>query len=150
MIVKLWTPEEDAILRRMMEDGATYQQATEALPDRTIAGVKFRAYKLDCGNTTVDGRWSAESDAMLREMWANGVTLVEIGNMMGFAHSSVRRRVERLNLPPRKSPIRAIGAGWAANDLAIERSARQATHDFERHYCNVAAKRGWRVWSYAA
>jgi hypothetical protein len=75
---------------------------------------------------------------------------MEIADRLGVAHTSVRRRIERINLPPRKSAVRAIGTGWAANDLAIERSARQATAEFERHFRTVAAKRGWRVWNYAA
>ena len=150
MIVKLWTPEEDAILRRMMEDGATYQQTTDALPDRTIAGVKARAYKLNCGNTTAEGRWTGKDDATLRQMWADGFTALKIAERVRMSHATVRRRIERLKLPTRKSPARAIGECWAENDKVIERSARQATQDFERHYKNIANRRGWRVWSYAA
>ena len=45
--------------------------------------------------------------------------------------------------------MKTIGAGWAANDVAIERSIREATAAFERHYRAVAAKRRWRVWQYA-
>jgi hypothetical protein len=150
MTLKNWTPEEDAILTRMMQAGDTYAQVTAALPGRNISAVKCRAYRLNCSNTRVDGRWHGRADATLRQMWSDGATIIEIADRLGVAHTSVRRRIERINLPPRKSAVRAIGTGWAANDLAIERSARQATASFERHYRDVAAKRGWRVWQYAA
>ena len=149
MINKNWTPEEDALLTRIMQTGGTYVQATEALPGRNMSAVKCRAYRLDVCNGRVDARWPAEADAVLRQMWVDGATQVEIADKLGFAHTSVRRRIERINLPPRKSAVRAIGTGWAANDVAIERSIREATAAFERHYRTVAAKQRWRVWQYA-
>jgi hypothetical protein len=120
------------------------------LPGRNISAVKCRAYRLNCNNTRVDGRWYGKADATLRQMWSDGATIMEIADRLGVAHTSVRRRIERINLPPRKSAVRAIGTGWAANDLAIERSIRQATAAFERHYRDVADKRRWHVWNYAA
>ena len=149
MINKNWTPEEDALLTRIMQAGGTYVQATEALPGRNMSAVKCRAYRLDVGSGRVDARWPADADKTLRQMWVDGATQVEIAEKLGFAHTSVRRRIERINLPPRKSAVRAIGTGWAANDVAIERGIREATAAFERHYCAVAAKRRWRVWQYA-
>lgn len=149
MINKNWTPEEDALLTRIMRAGGTYVQATEALPGRNMSAVKCRAYRLDVSSGRVDARWPADADATLRQMWVDGATQVEIADRLGFAHTSVRRRIERINLPPRKSAVRAIGTGWAANDVAIERSIREATAAFERHYCAVAAKRRWHVWQYA-
>lgn len=149
MINKNWTPEEDALLTRIMRAGGTYVQATEALPGRNMSAVKCRAYRLDVGSGRVDARWPADADQTLRRMWADGATQVEIADKLGFAHTSVRRRIERINLPPRKSAVRAIGTGWAANDVAIERSIREATAAFERHYRRIAEKRRWHVWDYA-
>ena len=150
MTLKNWTPDEDAILIGIMKAGETYLQAVDLLPGRNLSSVKCRAYRLDCGHGRIDARWRGRADATLRQMWSDGATMVEIAEHFGVAQSSVRRRVERINLPPRKSAVRAIGTGWAANDLAIERSIRQATAAFERHYRDVAAKRRWHVWQYAA
>ena len=149
-MTKNWTPEEDAILIGIMRAGDTYLQATEALPGRNISAIKCRAYRLDVGNGRVDARWHGKAEATLRQMWSDGATIIEIADKLGLAQSSVRRRIERINLPPRKSAIRAIGTGWAANDLAIERAIRHATVAFERHFRAVAAKHSWHVWSYAA
>jgi hypothetical protein len=150
MTLKNWTPDEDAILTSMMQAGDTYAQVAAALPGRNISAIKCRAYRLNCSNTRVDGRWYGKADATLRQMWSDGATIMEIADQLGVAQSSVRRRIERINLPPRKSAVRAIGTGWAANDLAIERSIRQATAAFERHFRTVADKRRWHVWNYAA
>lgn len=54
MINKNWTPEEDALLTRIMRAGGTYVQAMEALPGRNMSAVKCRAYRLDVGNGRVD------------------------------------------------------------------------------------------------
>lgn len=43
---KLWTPEEDALIRKMVMEGATLQAISDALPDRTVQAVDKRISRL--------------------------------------------------------------------------------------------------------
>lgn len=59
--------------------------------------------------------WSPERDAMLTELWAEGVSSALIGERLGISKNAVLGRVHRLHLPPRSIPRKTAKAGKCPN-----------------------------------
>gem|GEM_PF-183203 len=53
--------------------------------------------------------WNEETIARLRALWAEGLSVAEIGRRMAISKNAVVGKAHRLNLPPRPSPIKRGG-----------------------------------------
>jgi GcrA cell cycle regulator len=53
--------------------------------------------------------WTAEADARLRALWAEGLSAAAIGALIAKSKNAVLGRVHRLNLPGRASPTKPRG-----------------------------------------
>ena len=49
--------------------------------------------------------YSAEQDAKMLELWAQGYTFLQIGNSMGMSRNAVCGRLSRLDAPKRNAPL---------------------------------------------
>jgi len=55
--------------------------------------------------------WNDTLIARLRALWDEGLSTAEIGRRLGFSKNAVIGKAHRLDLSPRRSPIRAAGSG---------------------------------------
>jgi GcrA cell cycle regulator len=53
--------------------------------------------------------WNDKQIAKLKQLWADGLPIAEIGRQLGCSKNAAGGKARRLNLPPRPSPIRLGG-----------------------------------------
>lgn len=53
--------------------------------------------------------WTDERIKLLKKLWQNGTSTVEIGRALGISKNAVVGKVHRLELPPRPSPLKSEG-----------------------------------------
>jgi hypothetical protein len=90
---KLWTPDEDAILRRLHNAGMTARemQASE-LKHRSVISIRDRRVKLGCVRQ-LDAYWSDEELATLKRMSLAGDSVTAICEALpGRSYNSVTKR----------------------------------------------------------
>lgn len=63
---------------------------------------------MNVGKTAPDQPWDEKAEAVLRQLWAEGLSLTAIGAKMGRGKSSISGKAHRMNLPPRPSPILGV------------------------------------------
>lgn len=73
--------------------------------------------------------WPAEKKERLRQLWAEGHSIREIGRRMNISHCAVAGKVGRLNLPARGSPIRPRAEG---QEPPVPGGRRQAVREIVR------------------
>ena len=56
------------------------------------------------------GTWNEDRLVMLRELWAEGVSVTQIGRALGVTRNAVVGKAQRLGLPRRRSPIPEVAA----------------------------------------
>ncbi len=66
--------------------------------------------------------WTDEVIAKLRQLWAEGLSTAEIGRRLNISKNAVVGKAHRLNLCPRPSPIRRMGADVPARTPAPRRA----------------------------
>jgi len=95
--VNLWTPEEDALLKRLWPV-LSVEQISERI-GRTVKGVYRRANRLGltCGNQAAKVPWTPEEDKALKER-IGSMTYAEIGELLGRTEKSVKHRALSLNV----------------------------------------------------
>lgn len=95
--VNLWTPEEDALLRRLWP-ALSVEQIAERI-GRPVKGVYRRANRLGltCGNQAAKVPWTPEEDKVLKER-IGSMTYAEIGELLGRTEKSVKHRALHLSL----------------------------------------------------
>ena len=71
--------------------------------------------------------WTDEVIVKLRHFWAEGHSTAEIGRRLNISKNAVVGKAHRLNLPPRPSPIRRIGATGIAHRPAAPRRSQGPT-----------------------
>lgn len=143
----LWTQQEDAALADMIARNLSYNSIAR-LMGRTQDAVRGRVRQLRnndlLGNRAAN--WNDERDLILLKMTAAGRTRGEIARRFGLSHHSVTRRLARLLAEPitlrrsEPSPVPRVQTGGC-----FETVDRHATLQFEEHFCQVAARRGWAV-----
>ena len=68
--------------------------------------------------------WTDERVAMLRELWAKGLSASQIAVQLGgVTRNAVIGKAHRLGLESRPSPIRGNGTGSRRRNRAIDRAA---------------------------
>lgn len=94
-----WTPEEDAVLRRMTKIGASYKTIAAELPGRTPQAVNNRANKLGI-NTCPELRnrktkkkpWTRKDDETLKSMKRIGYRDSSIARTLSRSEASISNR----------------------------------------------------------
>ena len=66
--------------------------------------------------------WTDEVIVKLRQLWAEGLSTAEIGRRLNISKNAVVGKAHRLNLSPRPSPIRRLGADTPARTPAPRRA----------------------------
>lgn len=143
----IWTQQEDLALADMIGRNLSYNSIAR-LTGRTLDSVRCRVRHLR--NRDLLGhraqRWNDERDLILLSMTAAGRTRGEVARRFGLSHHSVTRRLARLLAEPitskrsEPSPVPRAQTGGC-----FETVDRYATRQFEKHFCEVAARRGWAV-----
>lgn len=107
MAARLWTPEEDAVLRRMREAGIEWAVCGTAL-GRTASACLSRWHELSPGRAACSRRgraWTPEEDALLVKMAKEGVTWSEMSRRLaGRSPKSCSSRACTLGLAKRRPP----------------------------------------------
>lgn len=115
-----YTPEEDALIARMVEAGEPMKAILAQMPHRTEQSVWARLKRLRyygiVGRRPERARpsttpkhhpeWPPERIEQLRALWAEGLSTAEIGRRMGCGKNAIVGKAHRLFLPPRPSPIK--------------------------------------------
>jgi DNA-binding CsgD family transcriptional regulator len=143
----LWTQQEDAALADMIARNLSYNSIAR-LMGRTQDAVRGRVRQLRNNDPLGDraANWNDERDLILLKMTAAGRTRGEIARKFGLSHHSVTRRLARLLEEPttsrrsQPSPVPRAQTGGC-----FETVDRHATRQFEKHFREVAARRGWAV-----
>ena len=77
--------------------------------------------------------WNEERLEQLQKLWAEGLSITQIGNMIGVSRNAVVGKVHRMGLPKRQSPI-------VRSDKPIEPRRRkmspEAYADLGRNKCS--------------
>lgn len=69
-MAKRWTPEEDALMLKMREEGYTAREIAAALPERTYAAVRTRIASIAPDNR--NRPWTEEEKQLVYKMKAEG------------------------------------------------------------------------------
>ena len=105
MYGRVWESEEIALLRSQQKLGVPLRE-TARLLGRGYAAVK--SYASDHGILKDGaGNWTRAEDAFLLVLCRKGMTLDEIGGLMGRSVRGIRQRLVRLGL--KLSQLRALG-----------------------------------------
>jgi DNA-binding NarL/FixJ family response regulator len=112
---KMWSPDDDATLHRMIPAGASYREIGNLL-DRTISSVAGRAHKLGIKQPEPSGRppraqtraplqarLTPEQTNCVIEAYAAGWTASQIGQQLGLSTEAMKGRLKRLAAAYRKS-----------------------------------------------
>ena len=124
----MWTEEQKRTLISMIDDGRTFTEIGIALdkPRGSISGQVWRLkLKSKSGQTggpafkpgnwkgvvmdhhlKPDWTWPDDRVEKLKELWAQGVSMVGIGHEIGMTHKAVARAAARYGLPTRPKPKR--------------------------------------------
>jgi len=102
---RVWESEEIALLRSQQKLGVPLRETAKLL-GRGYAAVK--SYASDHGILKDGaGNWTSAEDACLLVLCRQGMTLEEIGALMGRSVRGIRQRLVRLGL--KLSQLRALG-----------------------------------------
>ena len=96
---KFYTPEIDAQIMKMMDDGYTAEEIAQAF-GRTKGAIESRIMRLRgargrCGSGFY---WTPAQDAVIRELRAQGKSFPEIADQMGKSKEAVRKRARHIGL----------------------------------------------------
>lgn len=122
----LYTPEEDATIRRLAAEGAKAAVVLEALPGRTYSSLHARTVVL---GISLNGRkqHTDEIVAQVREMAAAGASRGDIGAVIGWSRTSLRRlmRSSGIATGPRPVKVKAKRASRAKPKPVVLRAVRR-------------------------
>ena len=103
---RLWTPEEDAVLRRMREAGMDWTSCATAL-GRTASACVSRLHELTPGRAACSRRgraWTPEEDEVLVRLAKQGLPWAEISRRIGGRSAkSCSSRASTLGLAKRRA-----------------------------------------------
>jgi hypothetical protein len=100
-----WTPEEDDILRAHYPRGGAV--AVAQLTGRTRGACVDRAYCLGVRFSGCTDVWTAQQDAALVSMRAQGIAFSAIGKKLGCSKNAAISRYRRLAMRTEAAPTRA-------------------------------------------
>ena len=107
-----WTSAEDATVRDGYADGLSCEEIAASLPQRSATAVAARARKL--GLATYARRWTPQDDDLLRALLQIR-TLDDTARFLGRTPEAIRRRADKLALPPPAEPATPrAGMPWTA------------------------------------
>lgn len=69
--------------------------------------------------------WTEERLEKLRDLWAKGLSISQIGEEMGVTRNAIAGKAHRLGLPKRQSPIAKSSAKAPQNDSAAPEPTRE-------------------------
>lgn len=107
-----WSPEDDARLRKMLEEGLSFDQISERIAGRKRDNIKRRVYRL--GLSAVNClAWDEAESALLKLMVGRGATMAELVEAFpGRTRRAIAHRAIRMNLRPKQAPRE-----WTAAEL---------------------------------
>jgi hypothetical protein len=143
-----WTQEEDAALRDLLARGATASDIAYAL-DRSCKAVRMRVLALGLsGDRNTFSRWSADLDAVLRQLWATGMSSRCIADKLGFSRRTIANRAADLGLRRRWRKPADVDS-LRVNHQRID-DVRKKTIAFELAFCAWAERHGAEIHGYEA
>jgi hypothetical protein len=77
--------------------------------------------------------WTEAAITQLREGWEKGITVRDLGRLIGCGKNAVSGKIDRLNLPHRPSPIIKNGVRQIQPPRRLERSVREKIHELSRN-----------------
>lgn len=97
-----WTKDEDCKLVELWSEGRSVEEIGREL-GRTFGSVKTRASHRGClvGGPVNRTRWTPEQDRTILELWGQGKSNKEIGDVVGRTASAVQSRASHLNCGPK-------------------------------------------------
>lgn len=95
---RLWTKEEDALLRKVLSEGKQIKDVALLYPGRTLESVKAhvrgKGIAYPCNR-----QWSAEEDAILRDIWTAPRSIKNgLYRLPDRSYHAAKIRAKRLNL----------------------------------------------------
>lgn len=79
------------------------------------------------------GEWTDDDIALIRKLWADGVSTAEMGRRIGArGKNAIIGKIHRLGLPPRPSPIRLAKSGKKPPPPRINRAGKVTLTDAVR------------------
>jgi hypothetical protein len=99
-LYKRWSPDEDAKLLELRQQGLVSRDIAMVLEGRSVASVEHRVESLKFNpSTNTKRRWDPEEDAMLLEKMRHGLTAREISHLYpGRSFHSIEGRFQKLRL----------------------------------------------------
>jgi hypothetical protein len=111
---KPWTPEENATLKKLLDEGLSKRQIATRM-GRTYDSVNNKAKKID--TVTHSPMWTDEQVAILREN-VGKLTSREIGAKVGRGKNAVLKKIEQLGLSGKKIGLqRGTQLAWTKHQL---------------------------------
>lgn len=105
-----WTPAKLAVLVEMASRGESLEEISAATGmSHGAVSEKRRSLRQrgEIGEPIRAGGWTADMEADLRRLWAEGFTCTVIARRIGATKNAVLGKVHRLRLEARPSPIAA-------------------------------------------
>lgn len=105
-----WTEAEDQVLHEIWHAEGSLHLHMHRIPERKYDAAIQRAARLGLGRRYIE--WTAEEDAILREMWAQGALKSQMSRLPSRSWKAMLTRAEKLKLPKRAATIFNCGHSW--------------------------------------
>ena len=92
-MAKRWTPEEDALMLKMREEGYTSKEIASALPERTYAAVRTRLASIAPDNR--NRPWTEEEKQLVFQLKSEGKSNKLIARALDRTQGAVASFVSR-------------------------------------------------------
>jgi transposase len=93
----LWTPEEDLLLKKMLEEGSCYADL-EPLFNRTVQTLRNRAHKLGVSRHIWNIYLPEEVQKQIIDFYQSGLVLTDIEKILGLSYHRVQWCVKKHGL----------------------------------------------------
>lgn len=102
---KIWSEEEQSIVRRLYPD---YRALSAALPNRSLAGIRYQALQL--GITSYRHIWTASQHSRLRALYPQASREVIMKNLPGLSWQQIVSHAVRSGFRRKKVPFLPTGS----------------------------------------
>jgi hypothetical protein len=105
---KKWTPEEDALLRSLVEAG-TRPLLVAAKLKRSVDAIRGRAQILGLLKGATRSPWTSRDDELLRKLATAGKSVSEMATALKRSPTAIRSRAYVLSIPVAASRNQGLG-----------------------------------------
>lgn len=114
---KVWSAQEEQALRDAASQGLNLQEAADLI-GRPYTAVQVRAsrMKIPFPNRLVPAAWTSEEESILLESARDGLTMIQVAELIGRPHSAVKCKASKLGISFSRQAWGQVQKPWTLAD----------------------------------